>query len=234
MIYLKHIFSISAEFNFTASLTSIHLSRLSEDMIIYSTKEFGFLKLSDSYTTGSSLMPQKRNPDSLELIRGISGSIFGQSAGFMMTLKGLPSTYNKDLQSDKISMFTVYDQLQLSLDVISGVINTLKIDSDKCLSALSFDMLATDLAYFLVRKGVPFREAHHISGEVVAYAEKHSLPINEIPLNELKKISLVFDESITSIWNFESSVEQYSVIGGTAKKSVQSQIEQLENFIKTY
>lgn len=179
-------------------------------------------------------MPQKRNPDSLELIRGISGSIFGQSAGFMMTLKGLPSTYNKDLQSDKVSMFTVYDQLKLSLDVISGVIATLKIDSDKCLSALSFDMLATDLAYFLVRKGVPFREAHHISGEVVAHAEKQSIPINEITLDELKTISLVFDESITSIWNFESSVEQYYVIGGTAKKSVQSQIEKLENFIKTY
>lgn len=133
------------EFNFICTLTGVHMSRLAEDLILFSTKEYNFLELSEEYTTGSSLMPQKRNPDSLELIRGISGSIFGQHCGLLMTLKGLPSTYNKDLQCDKSGMFAVYDQILLTLTLMTGVIVTMKVDEERCLSALSYDMLATDM-----------------------------------------------------------------------------------------
>lgn len=166
----------------------MHMSRFAEDLILYSSKEFGFLKLSEEFSTGSSLMPQKRNPDSLELVRGISGGIFGQLAGFMMTMKGLPSTYNKDMQNDKQSMFYVYDQLELALVVIVGVLRTIHVNEEKCRAALSCDMLATDLAYYLVRKGVPFRKAHHVSGEIVAFADKQNTSIEKVSLKDLKTI----------------------------------------------
>lgn len=148
-------FSFSVEFNFIASLISTHLSRLSEDLIIYSTKEFNFLKLSGKYCTGSSLMPQKFNPDSLELVRGATGPICGELVNMLMTLKGLPSTYNKDLQNDKKSMFNVFDILCSSLDVMCGVVDTIIVHEDVCKSAISYDMLATDLVskkYFVRNK----------------------------------------------------------------------------------
>ena len=184
----KKINYILVEFNFIASLTAIHLSRLAEDLILFGSKEFGFIHLSDGYSTGSSLMPQKRNPDSLELIRGTSGQIFGELTGFMMTLKGLPMTYNKDLQNDKAAMFSTFDQMKKAIGVTTGVIQTITVDADKCHAALSYDMLATDLAYYLVRKGVPFRTAHHLSGEVVSLSEKLKKQINEIPIDEMIKI----------------------------------------------
>ncbi|XP_065831299.1 argininosuccinate lyase-like isoform X2 [Oscarella lobularis] len=142
-----------ADFLYWATLTMIHLSKLSEDLIIFSTKEFAFVQLSDAYSTGSSLMPQKKNPDSLELIRGKTGTIFGNCTGFLCTLKGLPSTYNKDLQEDKQAMFSTYDTVSAVLKISAGVLSTLKIRRDRMESALSEDMLATDLAYYLVRKG---------------------------------------------------------------------------------
>ncbi|XP_055710154.1 argininosuccinate lyase [Phlebotomus papatasi] len=219
------------EYTFVSSMCGIHLSRLAEDLIIYSTKEFGFISISEEFSTGSSLMPQKRNPDSLELIRGISGQIFGNHAGFMMSLKGLPSTYNKDLQSDKLAMFSSFDNLSLALKVTQGVIESLTVNEDKCHEALSYETLATDLAYYLVRKGIPFRVAHHASGEVVAFAEKENISIRDVPLSQLKIINPAFEEDILRIWDFENSVEQYSSVGGTSKKSVESQISTLDEFI---
>uniref|UniRef100_T1J9P9 Fumarate lyase N-terminal domain-containing protein n=1 Tax=Strigamia maritima TaxID=126957 RepID=T1J9P9_STRMM len=146
-----------AEFLFWASLTGVHLSRWAEDLILYNTKEFSFINLADAYSTGSSLMPQKKNADSLELIRGKSGRLFGRCAGFMMTLKGLPSTYNKDLQEDKEAMFDAYDTLVDVLKIATGTLSTLQINRDKCYAALSTDMLATDVAYYLTRKGVRYK-----------------------------------------------------------------------------
>lgn len=137
-----------------ASLTMIHMSRMAEDLIIYSTAEFGFVTLSDAYSTGSSIMPQKKNPDSLELLRGKSGRTFGQMAGFMMSLKGVPSTYNKDLQEDKEPLFDCVDTVGAALQIAEGVIGTLSIHPDKMKAALTMDMLATDIADYLVRKGV--------------------------------------------------------------------------------
>uniref|UniRef100_A0A8I3P007 Argininosuccinate lyase n=2 Tax=Canis lupus TaxID=9612 RepID=A0A8I3P007_CANLF len=144
-----------AEFLFWASLCMTHLSRMAEDLILYGTKEFSFVQLSDAYSTGSSLMPQKKNPDSLELIRSKAGRVFGRCAGLLMTLKGLPSTYNKDLQEDKEAVFEVSDTMSAVLQVATGVISTLQIHRENMARALSPDMLATDLAYYLVRKGPP-------------------------------------------------------------------------------
>ncbi|XP_044265833.1 argininosuccinate lyase isoform X1 [Tribolium madens] len=220
-----------AEFLFWASMVGIHLSRLAEDLILYSSKEFEFVTIDDTYSTGSSLMPQKRNPDSLELIRGIGGSLFGQCCSFMMVLKSLPSTYNKDLQYDKEAMFTTFDKLKSILEVATGTVKTLKINQDKCKNALSFEMLATDVAYYLVRKSVPFRDAHFLAGKVVAEAERKGVSICDLTLEELKNISSFFDVDIGRVWNYEHSIEQYKAIGGTAKTSVVKQIELLENWL---
>lgn len=133
-------------------------------------------------------MPQKRNPDSLELVRGLSGLLFGYLTGFMSTLKGLPSTYNKDLQYDKKLLFESNDHLITCLNVIHGIISSLKVNKEQCKAALSTDMLATDVAYYLVRKGIPFRLAHQISSEVVSLANQNGIQINEVPLEELQKI----------------------------------------------
>lgn len=220
-----------AEFLSWASLLSLHLSRWAEDLILYSSKEFGFVTLSDAYSTGSSLMPQKKNSDSLELIRGKSGTIFGRCCGFMMTLKGIPSTYNKDLQEDKEAMFDVYDTLEGTLQVATGVISTLKIHEDAMLTALSPDMLATDLAYYLVRKGVPFRTAHGLSGGCVALAETKGCSLDKLTLANFKSVSDKFEEDVLQIWNYETSVSQYQAYGGTALDSVQKQIEKMQTWL---
>lgn len=175
-------------------------------------------------------MSQKRNPDSLELIRGISGEVFGQLSGFMMTLKGLPSTYNKDLQSDKSSMFHSYDRILGALKVMRGVVETITVNENNCRNALSMDMLATDVAYYLVRKGIPFRTAHSIAGEVIKYSEDQSIPLDQICVAELQKINPIFGEDVRDIWNFENSVAQYQVTGGTCKASILDQIKQLKEY----
>lgn len=174
-------------------------------------------------------MPQKRNPDSLELMRGISGEIFGHMAGFMMTMKGLPSTYNKDMQSDKSSMFATFDRIMSSLYVAKGVLSTLIVNKDKCQQSLSFDMLATDIAYYLVRKGVSFRAAHHAAGEVIKYSEENSIPLKDLSTDQLEAIHPDIGEDLKDIWSFEASAEQYQAIGGTGKSSIQDQITYLKD-----
>ncbi|XP_029468159.1 argininosuccinate lyase [Rhinatrema bivittatum] len=220
-----------AEFLFWASLCLTHLSKMSEDLIIYSTKEFSFVTLSDAYSTGSSLMPQKKNPDSLELIRSKAGHVFGRCSGMLMTLKGLPSTYNKDLQEDKEAMFDVYDTMCAVLQVATGVISTLQINKDAMEKALSPDMLATDIAYYLVRKGMPFRQAHGVSGKVVHLAETKGVLLNHLSLDDLKSVSSLFTSDVSQVWNYTHSVEQYNAPGGTAQSSVLTQIQQLRSWM---
>ncbi|OSX65092.1 hypothetical protein POSPLADRAFT_1044502 [Postia placenta MAD-698-R-SB12] len=217
------------EFMMWASLTMTHLSRLSEDLIIYSTAEFGFVKLSDAYSTGSSMMPQKKNPDSLELLRGKTGRIFGNMSGFMMSLKGLPSTYNKDLQEDKEPLFDTVDTISACLKIAEGVIATLEVQADRMSQALedSSDMLATDLADYLVRKGIPFRETHHISGRAVALAESRKCALKDLTLADLKGLSDKFDTDVTEVFSFENSVQARCSIGGPHVKMVERQIEVL-------
>uniref|UniRef100_A0A8C8FLC9 Argininosuccinate lyase n=1 Tax=Oncorhynchus tshawytscha TaxID=74940 RepID=A0A8C8FLC9_ONCTS len=221
-----------AEFLFWASLCLTHLSKMAEDLMLYSTKEFSFLTLSDAYSTGSSLMPQKKNADSLELIRSKAGRVFGRCAGFLMTLKGLPSTYNKDLQEDKEAMFDCFDTVHAVLQVTTGVVSTLKINPSVMEAALSPDMLATDLAYYLVRKGVPFRDAHGISGKAVFLAESKSIPLNQLTVEDLRTASPLFSSDVSAVWDYSSSVEQYSAPGGTAKSSVAAQVEYMRTWLK--
>lgn len=217
------------EIMFWGSLFMNHISRFAEDLIIYSTAEFGFIKLSDAYSTGSSLMPQKKNPDSLELLRGKSGRVFGQLAGFLMSIKSIPSTYNKDMQEDKEPLFDCLTTVEHSVLIATGVISTLSINKEKMEGALTMDMLATDLADYLVRKGVPFRETHHISGQAVALAEKLNLSgIDKISLEQYKSIDARFDGDVFEVFNFEKSVERRDATGGTAKSAVLKQLKNLE------
>ncbi|KAJ7343594.1 argininosuccinate lyase [Mycena albidolilacea] len=219
------------EFLMWSSLTMTHISRMAEDFIVYSTAEFGFLTLSDAYSTGSSIMPQKKNPDSLELLRGKTGRVFGNMAGFVMTLKGLPSTYNKDLQEDKEPLFDSVDNVSASLKIAEGVIATMDVHADKMFKALTMDVLATDLADYLVRKGIPFRETHHVSGRAVALAESRKCQLNELTLADFKSLNENFSEDIHNVFNFEASVERRESIGGTSKKMIERQVSVLRQVL---
>lgn len=204
-----------------------HVSNWSQDLILYSSSEFGFVTIADAYSTGSSLMPQKKNPDGLELLRGKSGRCFGHLAGFMMTNKALPSTYNKDLQESWEPMLDHVKTISDSLQIANGVLSTLSIRSERMLAALDPTLLATDIADFLVRKGVPFRETHHVSGRVVAKSEELGVPIDQLSLEQLKAIDDRFTDDIMDIFNYEKSVESRSAKGGTSRSSILEQIKVL-------
>lgn len=219
------------EFLFWASMTMIHISKMAEDFIIYSTSEFGFIQLSDAYSTGSSIMPQKKNPDSLELLRGKSGRVFGQLSGLMMSVKGIPSTYNKDLQEDKEPLFDAVETIQRSLQIATGVISTMNIFPEKMRAALTPDMLATDLAEYLVRKGIPFRETHHISGSAVRISEERKCLLSDLTLDDLKKLSPAFEEDVAKVWSMDESVERRDAVGGTSKRAVLEQCARIEKEI---
>lgn len=218
---------------FWSSLFMNHISRFSEDLIIYSTAEFGFIQLADAYSTGSSLMPQKKNPDSLELLRGKSGRVFGSMAGFMMSLKSIPSTYNKDMQEDKEPLFDAMTTVEHSVLIATGVISTLSINKEKMEGALTMDMLATDLADYLVRRGVPFRETHHISGECVRKAEEEKLSgIDQLSFEQFQQIDSRFEKDVMDVFNFEVSVERREATGGTARSAVLKQLKNLASQIE--
>ncbi|KAK1773998.1 L-Aspartase-like protein [Copromyces sp. CBS 386.78] len=208
-----------------------HISRWSEDLIIYSTSEFGFVRLADAYSTGSSLMPQKKNPDSLELLRGKAGRAFGHMAGFMMTQKGIPSTYNKDLQESWEPMLDHVKTVSDSIQIANGVLATLSIQPEKMKESLDPFMLATDLADYLVRKGVPFRETHHISGRCVALSEQTGIPMDKLSYEQLKGIDARFEEDISKVFDYEKSVEMRSAKGGTSKACVLEQIQVLKSML---
>ncbi|HVP21905.1 MAG TPA: argininosuccinate lyase [Anaerolineaceae bacterium] len=215
-----------AEFLFCCSLVAVHLSRLSEALILYSTAEYGFIELSEAYSTGSSLMPQKKNPDPLELSRAKAGTLLGRLSGFLAVLKGLPSAYDKDLQEDKQPAFEASDTLALMLPVISGCIRTLTVHPDRIQAALDPALLATDLADYLVRKGIPFRKAHHLVGKVVQRARQLNVAINQLPLVEFRQIDPAFDEYVFSVFDFNISIALRSAPGGTAPDAVKAQIDQ--------
>lgn len=220
------------EFMQWGSMLMLHLSRWAEDLIIYSSGEFNFVKLADAYSTGSSLMPQKKNPDSLELIRGKSGRAFGQMTGLMMTIKGIPSTYNKDLQESVEPMLDHVKTVGDSIQIATGVLSTLAIQPKNMLASLSPDMLATDLADYLVRKGVPFRETHHISGQVVALAEKTGTPMDELSFEQLQTVDQRFEKDILEVFDYQKSVEMRSASGGTSKSSVLEQTKVLKEIVE--
>ena len=220
-----------AEFLFWASLTMLHLSRWSEDLIIYSSREFGFVVVADAYSTGSSLMPQKKNPDSLELLRGKSGRVFGELSGFLMTMKGLPSTFNKDLQEDKEPLYDAVDTLRDSVQIASGVLATLTVNAEKMAASLVPEMLATDLAEYLVRKGIPFRETHHVAGAAVRLAEEKSMPLSGLTPADLRTLHPAFGDDVADVWNFERSVDQRDAAGGSSRRAVLAQIDELRAWL---
>ncbi|WPG98282.1 putative argininosuccinate lyase [Acrodontium crateriforme] len=206
------------------SMLMMHMSRWAEDLIIYSSGEFSFIKLADAYSTGSSLMPQKKNPDSLELLRGKSGRAFGHMAGLMMSIKGIPSTYNKDLQESVEPLLDHVKTVGDSLQIATGVLSTLAVESESMVKSLTPDMLATDLADYLVRKGVPFRETHHTSGQVVALAEKEKLPMDKLSFAQLQGVDKRFEKDVMGVFDYQKSVEMRSAKGGTSKSAVMEQI----------
>ncbi|EXK35493.1 argininosuccinate lyase [Fusarium oxysporum f. sp. melonis 26406] len=195
----------------------VHLSRLSEDLILYSTAEFSFVRVADAYGTGSSLMPQKKNPDSLELIRGKAGRVLGQASGFLSTLKSLPTAYNKDIQESVEPLLGCVKTVSHCLRIAGGVLSTLQIDSEKMKAALTADMLATN--------------THHIAGAVVRKAEEKGISIAELELPDLKQISPQFEADIVDVFDFERSVERRTAQGGTSRSSVLGQISAIEAYL---
>ncbi len=211
----------------------MHLSRFCEELVLWSTSEFGFLELSDAFTTGSSIMPQKKNPDAAELIRGKTGRVYGHLMGLLTLLKSLPLAYNKDLQEDKEPLFDTVETVRASLAVFDGMIQTAKFRKipPEQLDAAGF-LTATDLADYLVRKGVPFRRAHEITGKTVAWCLDHGKTLSQMTLPELRRMSRKFEEDVFEHITIEKSVEGKAAYGGTAKKRVQQQIARLDRILK--
>jgi argininosuccinate lyase len=209
-----------------AAQCSLHLSRLAEELIIWASAPFGFVKLSDQFSTGSSIMPQKRNPDAAELVRGHSGRIVGLFTGLMVTMKGLPLAYSKDMQDDKEPVFEARDLLMLSLEALAGMVETVEFVPERMrVAAAQGFSTATDLADWLVREAdVPFREAHHITGRAVKAAEEAGCDLADLPLDELKSIDPRIDERIYDVLSVEASVASRTSYGGTAPARVREQI----------
>lgn len=221
-----------AGFIYIAALMMTHLSRFAEDVILFSSAEFGYLKLDERYTTGSSLMPQKQNPDVLELARGKAGRVAGHLTGLLNMLKGLPSGYNKDLQEDKEPLFDTADTLETLLPALIGLVQTLKFNPARMLAALDESILATDLADYLVGKGVPFREAHSLVGRAVRRALDLGVALSRLPLDEYRAISPVYEADLYSVFNFAASVAKRKARGGTAPESVRAQIAEAEAWLR--
>ena len=220
-------FALDYLFALTGAAT--HLSRLAEDFVIFASQEFAYLILPDEYSTGSSLMPQKKNPDAWELIRGKTGRVTGALVGLLTTLKGLPTSYQRDLQEDKEALFAAHDQVADMLLVASGAVSTTKFNSEKLRSkAANPSLLATEAADYLVRKGIPFRQAHDLVGKLLKEAERQEKIWTELPLAELKNISPAFESDFAKVLNVGAALAAKSVPGGTAPESVRKAISDLE------
>jgi argininosuccinate lyase len=209
-----------------AAQCSLHLSRLAEELIVWASAPFGFVKLSDEFSTGSSIMPQKRNPDAAELVRGHSGRIVGALTSLMVTMKGLPLAYSKDMQDDKEPVFEARDLLMLSLRALGGMIETVEFVPERMRAAAAQGYsTATDLADWLVREaGVPFREAHHITGRAVKAAEERGCDLAELPMDALRGIDERIDEGVYDVLSVDASVRSRTSHGGTAPQRVREQI----------
>ncbi len=223
----------AAEFCSASALTMMHLSRFCEELVIWNSSEFGFLELSDAFTTGSSIMPQKKNPDAAELIRGKSGRVFGNLVSLLTLMKGLPLAYNKDLQEDKEPLFDSSETVKVCLRIFTEMIKTAKFIpiSQKELEVSGF-LTATDFADYLVLKGIPFREAHEITGKTVAYCLENKKILADLSLAEFRKISKRVDKEVFSHIAIKNSMDRKNIYGGTSKKQVQSQILRLTKKLK--
>ncbi|MBT5868033.1 MAG: argininosuccinate lyase, partial [Nitrospinaceae bacterium] len=223
----------AAEFCSASAILMMHLSRFCEELVIWNSSEFGFVELSDAFTTGSSIMPQKKNPDAAELIRGKSGRVFGNLVSLLTLMKGLPMAYNKDLQEDKEPLFDSADTIKVCLQIFTDMMKSTKF---KTLTSEDLEnsgfLTATDMADYLVLKGVPFREAHEITGKTVAYCLDEGKTLSKLTLAELRKISRRFEEDVAEHIALENSVDRKNIHGGTAKKQVKAQIARLTKKLK--
>jgi len=215
------------------SICMMHLSRFCEELILWNSNEFSFIEMDDSCSTGSSIMPQKKNPDVAELIRGKSGRVYGDLVSILTTMKGIPLAYNKDMQEDKECIFDAVDTLKLCLPVFEKMISTMKINKDKMLygAGLGFTN-ATDAADYLVKKGMPFREAHEVIGKMVLYAIQNNKALLDFTMEEFKNCSEIIEDDIYDAISLETCVNDRAIIGGPAKKAVMYSIEQGEKFLK--
>ncbi len=214
------------EINFVISMIMMHLSRFSEEIIIWSTTEFGFVTLDDTYSTGSSIMPQKKNPDAAELLRGKTGRVYGNLMGILTVMKGLPLAYNKDTQEDKEGVFDSIDTVKIALTVFEGMLDTMKVNQDKMKAAIYEGFTnATDVADYLAKNGMPFRDAHKVVGEIVLYCEEKKKLISEMGLDEYKKFSELFKDDVTEKVSIEGCVRERNSYGGTSYREVQRQID---------
>jgi len=221
------------EFLFCLAMIGMHLSRLSEDLITWSTHEFGFVEFSDAFSTGSSLMPQKKNPDMAELTRGKTGRLYGNLLSILTTLKALRSSYNRDMQEDKEALFDSVDTVRAALEVFSAMLPKIEINRARMEAAASdSNLLATDLAEYLVKKGMPFREAHEIVGKLVAHGEKTKLPLNQISIAELKKISPLFDVDVPNLFDVRRSLAARTAIGAPAPGNIAAQIARWRKLLR--
>jgi len=220
------------EFHSASSILMMHISRLSEEIILWSSREFGFITIDDQFTTGSSIMPQKRNPDFAELARGKTGRVYGNLMGILTVLKGLPLTYNRDLQEDKEGLFDTVDTIISTLRVYRDMMASLKLNEER-VSSLSSEsyMLATDLADYLVSRGVPFREAHGIMRELCKYCEDNDVDLQSLSLDVYKQFSTSFEESVYKI-TAESSINARDIQGGTAPDRVAEGLEKARRILR--
>ena len=216
------------------SVISLHLSRFSEEIIIWCTSEFSFINLDDAFATGSSIMPQKKNPDIAELVRGKTGRIYGNLMGILTTMKALPLAYNKDMQEDKEGIFDSIDNIKLSIEIFYLMLNTITVNDKKIYTSIRAGFLnATDVADYLAKHDVPFRQAHKIVGEIVSYCEEKKIAIDDMKLEEFHKFSDVFKDDILSEITIETCVNKRNSFGGTSIKNVEMQIENGKKFLET-
>jgi argininosuccinate lyase len=214
------------EFLFCLAMIGLHLSRISEDLIIWSTSEFGFIEFSDAFSSGSSLMPQKKNPDMAELTRGKTGRLYGNLMSILTTLKGLPSSYNRDLQEDKKALFDSVDTVRAALEIFAAMLPELKINAAEMESAARDpSLLATDLAEYLVKKGMPFRQAHETVGQIVRQAGKSNRTLDQISLGDLQAISPLFDVDLASVFDVRRSLGERKAIGAPSPENIAARIK---------
>ncbi len=224
----------AVEFVFTLSLIMTHLSRLAEDIILYASSEFGFFELSDAVATGSSLMPQKKNPDSMELVRGKSGRVYGHLISLLTILKGLPLAYNKDLQEDKEALFDAFDTTGNCLQIAAIVLQNLRVNEQKSREAAMQGYLnATELADYLSKKGVPFRTAHETVGKMVLRAIELGVELNEMDLSEMQNFSKRIDTDVFQVLSLKSTLASKDAIGGTAPNRVADEIEKAKSILES-
>jgi argininosuccinate lyase len=225
----------AAEFCFAAALIGVHLSRLGEEIVLWSSQEFGWVEIDDAYATGSSIMPQKKNPDVAELARGKAGRLIGGLTGLLTTLKGLPLTYNRDLQEDKEPVFDAVDTLLLVLPAMAGLIATIRVNPDRLRRGASTGFtLATDLAEYLVLRGVPFREAHEVVGHLVVWCQVHDCDLAEVTDADLAKVSEHLTPDVRQVLTVEGALAARKGYGGTAPDRVAEQIAALRTTVDTH